>query len=114
MSDTNPPAPANKQQAAQSLMGHAMTFFSLIRDYWKGEYREVPKVTIGLLVAAVGYIISPIDLIPDFMLGVGQLDDLAVLAIAMKMINTEITRYLAWKAKGAAPAPNGNGKVIDV
>ncbi len=116
MSDTSP-APASKEQATKTLLSHAMTLFSLIRDYWKGDYREVPKLTVSLVVLAVGYIISPIDFIPDIALGVGQLDDLAVLAIAMKMINTEINRYLVWKAKqDGSPKPTAPpaGKIVDV
>jgi uncharacterized membrane protein YkvA (DUF1232 family) len=118
MSDSTQ-APASKEQATKTLLSHAMTLFSLIRDYWKGDYREVPKLTIGLVLFAVAYIISPIDLIPDVMLGVGQLDDLAVLAIAMKMINTEINRYLEWKAiKGNKTEPTSTNaaaaKIVDV
>ncbi len=45
-----------------------------------------PRVPIRrkVLVAAVlGYVISPIDLIPDFIVGFGKLDDIVVLSIAI-------------------------------
>ena len=37
----------------------------LIKDYWKGTYRDVSVKSIVIFVVALAYIISPIDLIPD-------------------------------------------------
>jgi len=45
-----------------------------------------PRVPIRqkVLVAAVlGYVVSPIDLIPDFVVGFGKLDDILVVSIAI-------------------------------
>jgi putative endonuclease len=35
--------------------------FPLIRDYWKGNYRDVSVKSIVIFVATLAYIISPID-----------------------------------------------------
>lgn len=40
----------------------------------------------GVPVATAVYVLSPIDLIPDFLLGVGQLDDLGVIGIAIVLL----------------------------
>ncbi|MGI8477365.1 MAG: YkvA family protein [Thermomicrobiales bacterium] len=37
-------------------------------------------------ILTAAYVISPIDLIPDFLLGVGQLDDLGVIGIAAMLL----------------------------
>lgn len=45
-----------------------------------------PRVSVrrkSFAVAALIYVVSPIDLIPDFVVGLGQLDDLVVVAIAL-------------------------------
>ena len=39
-------------------------------------------VGIAFLVVAVAYAIMPIDAIPDFLIGLGQMDDAAVILIA--------------------------------
>lgn len=48
---------------------------------------RVPVMPKWLIPAgALIYFLSPIDLIPDFILGLGQIDDLSVIAVAVAMI----------------------------
>ena len=60
--------------------------------FWKLVWRDrrTPKLAKGLLGLAIGYALSPIDLIPDCIPVLGQLDDaliiLALLSIARAMI----------------------------
>lgn len=44
-------------------------------------------------MAILAYVISPIDLIPDFILGVGQVDDLGVAAFGMILLLRLMTRF---------------------
>ncbi len=46
---------------------------------------RVPWITKIIPPAALIYILSPIDIIPDLSLGLGQLDDLAVLLLGIKL-----------------------------
>ncbi len=51
-----------------------------------GRIARDPRVSVKrktFAVAAMIYVVSPIDLIPDFIAGIGQLDDLIVVAIAL-------------------------------
>jgi len=70
---------------------------SALRDYWNGEYEEIPYGTIAAIVVALLYILSPIDLIPDIIPVAGYMDDLAVLLLAWKLISEDIRQYALWK-----------------
>ena len=78
----------------------------LIRAYARGDYRKVSWQTMAVVVGVVLYIVSPIDVIPDFLLGGGLLDDAGVLALAYSKVHKEIEEFLAWeRANAEAPAP---------
>ncbi len=71
--------------------------FTLIKDYVSGEYREIPWWTISAVVAALIYVLSPIDLIPDFIPIIGYIDDAAVVAACLKLIQNDLQKYQTWK-----------------
>jgi len=74
--------------------------FSLIKDYWKGVCRDVSIWPILLFFLTIIYILSPVDIIPDFMLGIGQIDDAAVLLLCLYFLEKDLYKYKEWKEKG--------------
>ncbi len=72
---------------------------SLVRSYKSGEYRQVPIGTILAIVSALIYIVSPIDLIPDFLPGIGYIDDGAVVLACWKLIESDIKEYMEWRER---------------
>lgn len=72
--------------------------FSMVRDYWKGDYRAVPWWSIASVAAGLAYFVAPVDLIPDFIPLIGYLDDAAVLAAVMQGIRQDLRTYC--EAKG--------------
>ena len=75
--------------------------FSLIKDYVSGEYREIPWWSLAAIVAALLYVLSPFDSIPDFIPGIGYLDDAMVVAVCLKMVQTDLYNYKDWKKKNS-------------
>ncbi|MEC7815726.1 MAG: YkvA family protein [Pseudomonadota bacterium] len=71
--------------------------FSLIRDYWRGEYRAIPWKSIAAIAGALLYVMNPLDLIPDLIFGFGLLDDAGVIALCLKLVESDLHRYAAWK-----------------
>ena len=50
-----------------------------------------PMRTKGILLAAIAYFILPFDVVPDFLLGLGFTDDMAVLFSAISMVRAHMT-----------------------
>ena len=67
--------------------------FSMVKDYWKGDYRAIPFWSVASVAAAIGYFIAPTDAIPDFIPLVGYLDDAAVLAAVMAGFKQDLKAY---------------------
>ncbi|MBL4650039.1 MAG: DUF1232 domain-containing protein [Aureispira sp.] len=68
----------------------------LIRAYLKGEYAGISKKNIALSLAAVLYFLSPLDLIPDFLVA-GFLDDLALLTWLYNNLKEELEEFQSWE-----------------
>jgi uncharacterized membrane protein YkvA (DUF1232 family) len=77
--------------------------FLLIRDYWKGVYRDVSLWSILVFAIGIIYILSPIDIIPDFNLGIGQIDDAAVLLLCLYFLEKDLYKYREWKFGNKKP-----------
>ena len=73
----------------------------LLRAWWKGDYRQLSRKTVITLLAAVIYFVMPIDAIPDWIVGVGFLDDAYVLGWAVNAVRKEVDEFLRWEAARA-------------
>ena len=71
---------------------------SLVRSYIKKEYTEVPLGSIVGIISALLYILSPIDLFPDAVIGLGHLDDAAVVIACLKAgAEDDVKDYQKWR-----------------
>ena len=70
---------------------------SMIRAYAKKQYTDVSIATILLSIAALIYVVNPMDIVPDFMIGIGQLDDAAVIILVLQMIQMDLNKYKKWQ-----------------
>jgi uncharacterized membrane protein YkvA (DUF1232 family) len=58
--------------------------------YYCAIDRETPLRVRGILLAALGYFVLPIDAVPDVLAVIGFTDDIAVLTTAFALINRHI------------------------
>lgn len=70
---------------------------SLIKHYVEGKYTTVPYGTILAIMSALIYVLSPVDIIPDFIPFAGHLDDVAVIGLCLSMVKTDIESYDEWR-----------------
>ncbi|WHY02172.1 DUF1232 domain-containing protein [Neobacillus sp. DY30] len=90
-----------KARNNKGTLGHAweklQLFFDLVQTYSKGEYRNVAPATILTIIGAILYFVSPLDVVPDFLVGLGILDDAALISFTLKKLSEEITEFKKWK-----------------
>ena len=55
---------------------------------------RVPRRSKAVLLVVAGYLVSPIDVIPDMIPGVGQFDDLLVAAFALDQILNRVPEHV--------------------
>ena len=71
----------------------------LIKSYTKKEYTEIPYRSIIVIIIALIYLLSPIDIIPDVIPFAGYIDDVAVLGLALKFVYEDLEKYREWREK---------------
>lgn len=69
----------------------------MLKDVKNRVYKETPWFTIATVVLALLYVLNPLDIIPDFIPGIGYIDDLSVLGISVGWIESDLHKYLDWK-----------------
>ncbi len=84
------------------LAGSALRYIpmmaSMVNLYVKKVYTDVPVGTIVATVSALIYVVSPIDIVPDIIPGLGYVDDAAVVAACLALVKTDLDEYRSWRA----------------
>ena len=63
----------------------------------RGDYRHLGKSKLALMGLGIVYIISPFDVIPDFLPLIGVADDFGVFLWLMTSLLGESGRYVDWE-----------------
>lgn len=70
---------------------------ALIADYLKKDYRRAPIWVIGAAAFALLYVLNPLDLMPDVLPIIGQMDDASVIALTLIILEKDLKKYRDWK-----------------
>lgn len=99
-------AVARKRSARGGLIKGLLEDLDLLQAlcvaWWRGEYRAISKPALVAAVAGLLYFLSPMDAIPDWIPGLGFIDDLAVLGWVMRKWSGELHAFRAWKDSQSA------------
>ena len=80
-----------------NLLSDIPLLVSFVKSYIVGEYKEIPFNSIVAVIAALLYVVSPVDIIPDVIPGIGFTDDAMAVAFCIKMIHDDLEKYKAWR-----------------
>jgi uncharacterized membrane protein YkvA (DUF1232 family) len=91
------------------VWGYLTALFRLLRAYIRKDYRDIPWVSIVLVIVAIIYFVSPIDLIPDVIPVIGLVDDAAVIAFVVAQIKADLDNFLAWEVENSNDEDSAEG-----
>lgn len=80
------------KEELQDVLADLKCLYGYVRDVTTGKYKDYNVSNLALAIAALVYLVSPLDFIPDVLPG-GLLDDAAVIAWAIKQLHEELARY---------------------
>ncbi|MBR0131377.1 MAG: DUF1232 domain-containing protein [Firmicutes bacterium] len=83
-----------------SAMSDLPVMLQMIKSYITKEYNVVSPKVVASMVSSLLYIVTGKDLIPDSIPVLGQLDDIAVIAVALKINEKELADFRAWREAG--------------
>ncbi|WP_423409814.1 YkvA family protein [Heyndrickxia sp. MSNUG] len=87
----------DKKGSLTEIWDNLQLLFELVSAWRKGEYRKIPTASIVTIIASIIYFVSPIDLMPDFLVGLGIVDDAAVIGFVLKQITADLEKFKIWK-----------------
>ncbi len=97
---------ARRGRALAEVRDTLKTMLRLLRAYAAGQYREIPWRSLLTLIGAVVYFVMPFDVIPDFILGIGLLDNIAVIGWTLTAIKSDIDRFTTWEKTQSGSNPS--------
>jgi uncharacterized membrane protein YkvA (DUF1232 family) len=81
--------------------GHLWTdlplLLRLLKAWKHGSYRGLSVRTVASIAVSILYILSPVDAIPDFIPGIGLIDDAAILALLLHSLAQDLAAFRLWE-----------------
>jgi len=74
-----------------------MTTLRMLRAYFRGDYKYINEKTILKALSAVLYFVWVADFIPDFIVGVGFIDDITIISWVMSSIHKDLKNFEDWE-----------------
>jgi uncharacterized membrane protein YkvA (DUF1232 family) len=87
------------KNAVKTFLKDILFLWEMLNAWFNGEYKDIPKKTIVLIITALIYFISPIDLIPDWLPG-GFIDDAALITWVLQSMSSDVQKFKTWKKNG--------------
>ena len=82
--------------AIGSTVAELPVMIAMVKSWIKKEYEVSPKV-LAIMAGAFLYLVKGRDLIPDSIPVVGIADDVAVLGLALKLVEGDVQAYREWR-----------------
>src|SRR5215471_16177547 len=77
---------------------YLLAMLRLLKAYATKRYQQIPPENLLSIIVAVAYFVSPLDLIPDFVDGIGYLDDALIVRAVQRRVKTDLDRFMEWES----------------
>jgi uncharacterized membrane protein YkvA (DUF1232 family) len=93
---------ASKNSKIQQVVEPISIFIRMVKAHFSGTHK-LSNSTLGMVLLALVYFLSPFDLMPDFLGLVGFVDDASVVLAVYAKIKTEVNGFLEWEKIQSIP-----------
>lgn len=92
------------KSAFKDLWPYLLAMLRLLRSFCSGKYKHIPRESLISIIVAIAYFASPLDLIPDFLPGIGYVDDAMILRFVYRSVKDELERFMEWESGVEQPS----------
>jgi uncharacterized membrane protein YkvA (DUF1232 family) len=86
--------PGNPMSQVREQLG---LMIRLLRAYALGQYRDIPWRSLLAVVGSILYFVTPIDAVPDFLPGIGLVDDASLLLFIAQQLRADLIKFNRWE-----------------
>jgi uncharacterized membrane protein YkvA (DUF1232 family) len=97
-----------RNRALAPVLKDLILLYFYVSDIISKRYSQYNGYKLILIVAVLIYVVTPFDLIPDWIPGAGFLDDAALIGYVVKVADKELERYYLWNRKQRDVLKNQN------
>lgn len=97
-----------KAGTLRSVWTDLQALLRMLQAWSRRSYTRVPWGTVVMGLAAVLYLLNPLDMAPDFIPLVGYVDDATVIAFVIRSIQKELERFKEWEGISKVPEEKTN------
>ncbi len=83
----------SEKGSIETFRDQLLILLDAYHDWISGDYRQIPYKTITMVVIGILYFVAPIDVIPDIFIGLGLVDDAAMIAFIFKQLEKDLDQY---------------------
>ena len=85
-----------QNKTLRKFLDDVKLYFQMLGDVFTGKYKKVPEGTVAAIIGTLLYVLSPVDLLPDFLPG-GFVDDAGIIGLCLTFTKYDVEQYKKFK-----------------